>query len=228
MQAVKRRFQINDAGMLVDREGHVLGRVTGITIDMPERGDIGGLLFDEGNEPPQGGVGGAKAAEARFLSEQISAVLTCYVEVMEPRGGMTAMGAEERRIVRDALKVATVDECCRAIRGCAASAFHMGQNERHRKYNRLTQILKGKRGGKTTREQIDMFLDIAEKAGLQSGNTSADPSRVAQAKREVLDGWEFPHDAGAVERAQRARVWLEQHGVKVETGANGRPTFRWE
>lgn len=221
----RRRFSINDKGFLVDREGVVLGRITSVTIETPERGDKGGVVFP--SEERQGSGSENQPPAPSEITKRIDEVLTCYAEVMEPRGGYGSLGAEERKVVREALRVASVEECCRAIKGCKASGFHMGENERRRKYNRVTQILKGKRGGKTTREQIDMFLDIAEKAGLQSGNTSADPSRVAQAKREVLDGWEFPTDAEAVERAKRARAWLEQNGITVGQDSRGRPTFRW-
>ena len=132
--------------------------------------------------------------------------------------------------MRDALKVATVDECKRAIDGCAVSPHHMGQNEKRTKYNRLSGILRGRRGQETTRERIDFFLEKADKAGVsRSGVQSADPVKMKDNKQRVLDGWQFPQDEIVVRRAGEAEQWLAEHGVVVERDENnaGRPSFRW-
>jgi DNA-binding transcriptional ArsR family regulator len=157
--------------------------------------------------------------------DPIAAVHAHYVRVMEPRSDV--LGEDDRRIIRDALKVATVEECKRAISGCRSSSFHMGDNQKRKKYNTLSQILRGKRGRQTTRERIDFFLDLADKSGVQSGVTSADPARVSQAKRDVLDAWEFPNDEHVTRRGREAKDWLVANGVVVEYEENGRPTFRW-
>lgn len=238
---MKRRFTIDANGQLVDREGNVLGKVVGITIEGPSLGEGGGSsssLKDQNNPPtPQtqptaseidsfGSLHGRKmstAADKWMLTSAINAVWGHYAAVMKPRSD--APDDEQRKIIRDALDVATVAECKRAIDGCAASDFHMGKNDRRKKYNRLSQILKGKRGGRTTREQIDMFLEIAENGGSQSGVTSADHARVVQAKRDVLDGFEFPNDEHVVGRANEAKAWLREQGWTIEYEENGRPHF---
>jgi DNA-binding MarR family transcriptional regulator len=170
------------------------------------------------NEPPVGGK------TPPTPSEDVERVWATYVECMEPRSA--DLDAEGRKLILAALKVADADECCNAILGCKASAFHMGDNDRRRKYNRLSQILKGKQGGKTTREQIDMFLGIAERAGVQSDGTSADPAIVSQRKREVLDAFEFPGDDVVVRRGEESERWLAEHGWVVEHEDSGRPLFR--
>jgi hypothetical protein len=139
-----------------------------------------------------------------------------YVRVMKPRDA--GLHEQERKLIRDALKVATLDECKGAIRGCYASDFHMKRNGKggSRKFNRLSDILRGKQGKKTTREQIDFLLEIAEKAGVKSGVSSVDPARLRAAKRDVLDAHEFPGDTRIVERGAQAKAWLQEQGYKVE------------
>lgn len=162
---------------------------------------------------------------ARIAKGEVDAVWAAYVEAMEPRNPKASPA--ERKIISDALKVATAAECITAIKACRSSDFHMGKNDRGRKYNGLSQILKGKQGRSTTRERIDFFLDLAEKSGLGVGASSADPARISLAKREVLDAFEFPNDEGLQRRGKAAERWLKQT-VGIEVGHDeetGRPIF---
>ena len=72
-------------------------------------------------------------------------------------GYVRALPADERRVIVAALRVATADECCEAIDGCWKSEWHQGGNPSGVKYVALSQILRGKQGGKTTREQVDFM-----------------------------------------------------------------------
>lgn len=135
-----------------------------------------------------------------------SEVWSHYVNVMGPR--QTALDAQGRQIIRDALKVASIAECKRAIDGNKASPFHQGENDRRKKYTRLSHVLKGKRGVRTTREQIDLFLDIADKADSGSPLTSAPQATINLYKQEVRDATEFPGDRTVVERGEKAAAWL--------------------
>jgi hypothetical protein len=94
--------------------------------------------------------------------ENIDHIWTHYANLMHVR---RPRNADDVRIIRGALAVATPAECRLAIYGCSRADFHMkrGDSEGRSgpKYNKLSQILKGKRGGKTTREQIEMFVEIA-------------------------------------------------------------------
>lgn len=240
---MKRRFAVNSEGELEDRDGRVIGRLTSLTLEVPADVEMGGYRGGSCSEEKanddisasatvdEGGVGETSGAWVEVWAH--------YAEVMKPR--KRDLDPEGRKIIRDALKVATVVECCRAIDGCAASDHHMGRTlGARRKYNGLSQILKAKRGGgpygrqgQTTRERIDFFLDLAEKAGLPSGVTSADPARVRSAKREVLDAWEYPSDESVVRRGEEAAAWLEQQGIQVledpsETNRLGRAKPRFE
>lgn len=136
-----------------------------------------------------------------------------YVEVMKPR--QRRLDAGGRAVITAALLDASEDECKGAIDGCAASAFHMGQNEHRRKYNRLTQILKGRTVGpspRTTRETIDFFLDKRLGPGRRS---SATPDEVSRNKRAVLDAHSMPGNVHVAERGKESRAWLrEQEGIE--------------
>lgn len=169
-----RRF--TGKGVFEDREGNVL-TLTSVTGEITlasevgpgGAGDTGGRssVLENDNEG-KGGAGGNPSALFEDRSDapavvedteaRLTAVWACYVETMTPR--RTDMFPEERKLIQNALKVASVEECRQAIVGCSRSAFHMGDNERKRKYNRLSQILKGRQGKETTRERIDYFIDI--------------------------------------------------------------------
>lgn len=166
----------------------------------------------ENNDVRTKGRGRARARGE--LDANIEQVWSEYVAVHSPR--RKELDAEARKIIREALKVASAAECCGAIRGNKASGFHQGDNPRRKKYNRLSQILKGKRGFRTTREQIDLFLDIAAKSGLQSSNTSVDPATLRQAKQDVIDAWTYPGDEQVVKRGEESAAWLAQHGWTIE------------
>lgn len=142
---------------------------------------------------------------------------------MQPRH--QGLDSEGRKVIKEALKVATLTECKRAIDGCRSSAFHMGDNEKRKKYNQLSQILRGKRGRQTTRERIDFFLELAEKSGLQPGVPSGQNDKVRRAKRAVLDGAEFPGDEQVAQRGREAEAWLVEQGWKVVRQEGSLPRF---
>lgn len=151
----------------------------------------------------------------------IETVWRHYVAVMKPRGGrLEVVPDQESRIIRDALKVATVEECKRAVDGCFGSDFHMkrGQYARRegRRYASLSHILRGKQGIRTTREQIDLFLDIVGKSGMQSRVSSEDAVRLRQARQAIRDAAEFPGDEHVVDRGRRAEAWLIEQGWTVD------------
>lgn len=187
-----------------------------------QRGSGGDQPFDldrphEGPAVERDGNEGTKA--------KVDRVWAHFVARMKPRS--TLAGDDERRIIRAALKVATAEECCRAIDGCASSNFHMGSNDRQKKYNRLSQILRGRRGRETTRERIDFFLDLLDEAAREGQiSPSAAPAVVASRKRDVQRGWRFKDDPEALDKARQSEDWLLRHGIEVVRGEDGYPTFR--
>lgn len=142
----------------------------------------------------------------------------------------------ERRIINNALALFQHDASilCRAIDGCYASDFHMGRdrerNANGTKYNKLSQILKGKRGGKTDREQIEMFLEYAETSTTNSGFPSADDVTLRRRMQEAVAG-RTNGDPTIVETGLQAERWLEKHGYKTvvtPSGDDRAPGVRFE
>jgi hypothetical protein len=236
------RYSLNDAGELVDRNGGVLGKLVALTVEVTE--EEGGTIGGEEMSPPKhsavvgspdvaltsgGGTGEGETDAARSPGEQIEHVWAHYVETMKPR--KRDLDEQTRTMIRAALKVATEVECCDAITGCSKSSFHMGRDPqtRGRSFKTLSHILKGKRGGRTIREQIDFFIDVAERhgarSGRQSGVTSADASMIRQARRNVLDAFEFPGDELVVRRGESSARWLRAQGWRVVPDPGGRPRF---
>lgn len=182
--------------------------------------------LDEGANPEQATLplalsAGAGARVTR--PDEAAEVWAWYCGVMQPRNRV--LDPDTRKIINAALKVATKQECMNAISGCAKSDFHMGKNDRKRKYNQITQILKGKRGQATTRERIDFFLDIAEKSGVQSGVPSGDPGRIRSAKQDVRDAHEMPGDEHVVRRGRESEEYLVGLGWTIKRDETGWPSF---
>jgi hypothetical protein len=212
---MRRRFTVDEKGDLVDRHGVVLGKVVAITIDVPTPpgppSTTNVVVSSEVEEnPPTPTPQPLFAAPPEEPQEQpVEDVWQTYVRVMNPR--RKALDPEERKIIRDALKVATADECKAAIVKCSQSGFHMGQNDRGRKYNSIRQILKGKRGTRTTREQIDFMLSLKG-----SGDVPSVP-------RETLHRWmqqmqtraTYPGNALAEQQGAEAEAKLREHGIEA-------------
>lgn len=228
-------------GVLKDGRGDRIGKIVKAEIEVEDDwvatalqalgGALGGGSVAVGNSQQQptlevdGGSGGKE--ETRTPQSEIEEVWACYVEVMKPRS--TELRADERKIIREALKAASPEECRKAIIGCGKSDFHMGKNEQHTKYNKLSQILRGKRGKRTTRENIDFFIDKYEKArGGSSDIPSAPADVINQKKRDVQRGHRFRDDPEKQQRAEEAEAWLKQHGIKVVRGDDGYPTFDFD
>lgn len=216
-----KRLTLEKDGILRLRDGTPFARLVSMTVELIESGPDGGLGAAVHGEQlglsPSAVDAGAQASNSGGEKSKFDPVLDVwehYCRVMKPRH--TGIDPQQRAAIRDALKVGTLSELKRCIDGCAASDFHMGKNERRKKYNSITQILKAKRGGRTVREQIDFFLDLAEKSGVQSGVPSGDPGRLSQAKRDVLDALDFPSDEHVQDRGRESEAWLRQQGITFD------------
>lgn len=158
----------------------------------------------------------------------VDAVWSAYVTAMKPR--RTAAGEAERRIIRAALKEATVDECVTCIKACAASDYHMKRGEyikrKGGKYNSIGKILKPRpRLGETQRSRIDWWLDKEISSGV-AGFPSADPAIVRQHQLEVQRG-HGSDDTDAVRKAKDAEAWLAKHGIETtKRESDGYPIFK--
>lgn len=197
-----------------DRDGNRI-EIRSLNLDV----GVGGLRSEE-QLPNESGTnvsnnsGGAGDQKIREVWDE-------YVAVHGPRD--KALHPQEAQMIRSALRVATVSECKLAIRGNKESGFHQGENERGKKYNRLSHILKGKQGKRTLRENIDMFIEVVESA--RHGVSAEEATKITRAKREVQVAADMPESVAAQERGQRARVFLMKHGWSVVDDENGRPQF---
>jgi hypothetical protein len=201
------RLQLKN-GKLVDAGGQTVGTVK-LTIDLEEP-----KPKPEQSQLPVG-------------ADPIPQVWEHYVKLMKPR--KQELTADARDVIRIAMKVATAEECCEAITGCFKSDFHMRRGEFATrpgpKYNALSQILKGRRGGRTTREQIDFFIDIATRNPEEVVDPSASSVRIRDAKQDVLAAHEFPDDEHAATRGSEGRKWLSEQGWTIGAREDGWPTF---
>lgn len=72
------------------------------------------------------------------------------------RSPRSRLDSKRRGLIRRALDSGyTVDDLCKAIRGCSMSPFHMGQNDRGTTYNGLDLVLRNA-------EKIDSFIAMAD------------------------------------------------------------------
>lgn len=63
---------------------------------------------------------------------------------------------KRRKAIKAALKLYEPRQVCEAILGCSRSEWHMGKNDRHRKFNGLDLILRDA-------QHIDNFIELASK-----------------------------------------------------------------
>ena len=208
-------IDVDDCAILVANGG--LGAAENLALEQPTLLPVDAEASS--TVTPQGVVGGAGA------STEVDVVLAHYVDVMAPRD--STFGEEERREVRAALKVRSVSQCKEAIDGNKASAYHQGENDRSKKYNRISHIFRAKKGRRTRAENIDMFREIAAKAKATTGTirSDVDPAIVATKKEEVRRGHRLRDDAEAARRAANAEGWLCEHGIETCRRSDGYPIW---
>lgn len=157
---------------------------------------------------------------------QIAQVEAAYIETMKPRNPL--LHEDDRAIIRKALVAASPEELILAIRTCERSDYHMkrGQhlNRKGGKYNSIGKILKPRpRNGETQRSRIEWWLDRAEELGA-APIPSADPAIIQQKQLEVRRGL-ASNDAEMVAKAETAKTWLAERGIKTVVADDGSPTF---
>lgn len=122
-----------------------------------------------------------------------------FVKVFNPRRHEPDDG--QRKIIRDALKVATVEECKRCIDACFASDFHQRRgngNIAGRKHNRIDDVLKPKRAsahgnGYTQRGRIDFWLDRAEEQPANGAGPTREQREAYELAMALFESGEGDH-----------------------------------
>lgn len=88
----------------------------------------------------------------------IKTIFDHWVVVMGKKRAM--LDQKRKKLIQVALGNWSADDLCRAIDGCAASPFHMGQNENSTRYNELSLIFR-------SNEKIESFLSVLDKPSVQ-------------------------------------------------------------
>lgn len=127
--------------------------------------------------------------EGQTHFDPVMEVWACWVEVFQPRRAI--IDKVQRDIIRGALEVASVGECCTAIKELQASDYHQRRgkhaNRPGKPYRYLRHALKGRpRRGESTRERIDWWLDMAEERAAEAPGSDLDRMN-AQAERRLRE-----------------------------------------
>ena len=86
----------------------------------------------------------------------VDQVYQYWCEVMRPgRKRVPALDAKRYLKVASAVADYGVEECLRAIRGCAASDFHMGRNKQNKRFDDLELIFRDQ-------DHVERFLTYGE------------------------------------------------------------------
>lgn len=159
-----------DAGLLTVRE--VAGHPNIWTLSDGEVGsDRAGGRFHESRgagltEPPLKETSQeGKKEEVKTLSEScaLDQVWAHYQATM-PNGSRCKLDAARRLVITTALKVRSVEECCRAIDGLARSEYHAGR------YTDIKYALRGGGHSPSPDTTIDRMAALANGNGHRNGN----------------------------------------------------------
>lgn len=95
------------------------------------------------------------ASHPRLPQAEVQAVFSHWQTVM----GKARARLDEKRIklIRHALRNYSEADLCDAINGCRASPFHMGENDRHTRFDGIELILRDS-------SHIDKFISFSERA----------------------------------------------------------------
>lgn len=118
----------------------------------------------------------------------VDAVFSAWVEATGKNATATKLDKNRRAAITAALKTHPLADVLDAVRGWRWSAFHRGENERHRPYNGLHVLLR-------SAEQIELFRDL-ERAHAELGPEASaydDPAPLVAARNGDPD---CPHCDG--------------------------------
>ena len=99
---------------------------------------------------------GARAREHSVSADTAQRVFDHWVWMLGKNPLRTAFGPERRKAVAKALALYDEETLCMAIEGCAASAWHQGENDRGRAFNDLELIIRNE-------AHVERFADDGER-----------------------------------------------------------------
>jgi hypothetical protein len=215
---MKTRFTVDANGVLTDREGNALGRLTSLTLELAEApsqlpgnsgqivGTMGDSLFENQLEEEK---------EQPHKPHEIEEVWAVYDRLIG-KGRRQYVARTHGAMILDAIKATgDIELVKKAIVGLSRSTHHMGHNEQHRTYNDLRYALKPIRGtGETIQERVEK---MARYVDASPGALAVPPTR----DRGVLEG-RIESDKGVVRdftsaRLQRALTHDEDRRLREAT-----------
>jgi hypothetical protein len=170
---MKVRYSINDDGELVSRDGHVLGRVTSLTIEAPTIADD-----DPANSGDERGTIGGVVVVVKEEQEQQKINPTCprdrvWAHYVNLFGTHYKLNDMRKRMIDNALKVRSEERCIQAVSGLRLSPFHNGENDQRKKYLDIRYALKGNSArGESNDERIDKMAALADDADAAVNSSS--------------------------------------------------------
>lgn len=209
----KRRFTVDDRGWLVDRDGAVLGKVVGITIETPPANVLGvggkGVISELGTvEDKKAGRGVGEPSTGDGIRQQVEALHEHVVATLSPKH--TALSPSRERMYRKGLAEMPLDVCKQAIEGLLAWQRRKGGDLN------VSRVFQTRPGGSPLGEQIEFFAKQAPSAGAGSAVVPSEvAASISDAKRNVHRGVAFPGNAMAKRQMEEAKEYLESVGVIV-------------
>jgi hypothetical protein len=199
-----RRFSPKERVELVDRDGHVLGALVSISIDLYGEGDTGG-----GASPEEQQTAKLEGERKTPLPPEIEEVWAHYVRVFSAE--RQTLNKARIRVIRNALKVRSVAECKLAIDGLRVSPHHNGENPDGTKYLDIRYALKGNQTrGESDEERIDR---MGEKAPAHSLSPNL-PRKVA-IRLDNVQRWVASGRSRETRRSKESKAELEEMGYTV-------------
>jgi hypothetical protein len=229
-----RQIKIVD-GYLIAANGETIGRLVSMTLDM-EMGDAPGGTYKEGGEifstsrgneedlNRDGGAGETTHGPSKSALD-VKAVWDHYCQVFADVDGVDpsrmSLNATRSRVIRNALKVRSVDQCKLAIDGLARSPWHHGENDQGKKYLDIRYALKGNSArGESNEERIDKMAELASAAPVsREVNSSRLPEGVSREmilrRLEEVRAWRSSGRKWEPARADEAIRRLNEWGLVV-------------
>jgi hypothetical protein len=143
----------------------------------------------------------------------VDEVWSYYVEVFNAT--RQVLDSTRKTIIRNALKVRTIEECKRAIDGLSVSPWHNGDNPQRKKYLGIRYALSGnERTKKSADEVIDDMIDLADEHGgvIRGGKLPTDHPRI---KRWLENVRYALRNRAELTRGREALNALREHGYDV-------------
>lgn len=233
---MKTRFSVDADGMLVSRDGLVLGRLTSMTLDVPSdsatsgesMGAMGGSLFLENSKEEK-----KETPPTPEIATDVQVVWDLYNRLIG--NGRRELNHKRRLDIERALKLCGLDLCKQAVIGLSRSAYHNGQNPSGQKYLDIRYALRGNATtGESIDERVERMAQLASPGAVTAAPLTKDrgvlQGRIDSDKQVVQRLWNRdgrPLEAGQADDRDAAIARLAAVGITTSfRDADGWPIFK--